>query len=189
MEPLEIKKEMKYPHLNIRTVIILLFAVLLGACRRETADAEKTMPADSLEQVRPLALRMDYLQHDGEHCSLAVKGDSLYFYHLVRIWPNKEYLYLMKKKRLEDWQIRNLQQLRDAVAPDSARFDSNPDWVICGVSSVVLSIDDKRRLYIYGHDLEASMPPALLTLYLYIKSISPYDYLKNEWLDYVEYVD
>lgn len=50
---------MKYPHLNIKTVIILLFAVLFGACRRETADAEKTMPADSLEQVRPLALRMD----------------------------------------------------------------------------------------------------------------------------------
>lgn len=81
-------------------MIILLFAVILVACGRETADAEKTVPADSLEQVRPLDLRMDYLQHDGEHCSLAVKGDSLYFYHLVRIWRGKEYLYLMKKKGL-----------------------------------------------------------------------------------------
>ena len=174
---------------NIRIVIILLFAVLLGACRRETADAEKTIPADRLEQVRPLALRMDYLQHDRDHCSLAVKGDSLYFYHLVRKCSGKKYFYLMKKKRLEDWQIRNLQQLRDAVALDSVCFDSDPDWIICGVSSVELRIDGKRRLYIYGHDLEASMPPALLTLYLYIKSISPYDYLKDEWLDYVEYID
>lgn len=70
--------------------------------------------------------------------------------------------------------------MRDAVAPDSVRFDCDPDWIMSGVPSVMLSIDGKRRLYIYGHDLEASMPPALLTLYLYIKSISPYDYLKDE---------
>lgn len=173
---------------NIRAVIILLFAVMLGSCGREMTDAEKTIPADSLEPVCPLDLRVDYLQHDGDHCRLAVKGDSLYFYHLVRKWPGKEYLYLMKKKRLEDWQIRNLQQLRDAVAPDSVGFDCDPDWIIYGVGTVVLSIDGKQRLSNYDHELEVSMPPALLTLYLYMESISPYDYLKGEWLNYVELV-
>lgn len=174
---------------NIRILIILLFAVILGSCGDKMDNAENSIPTHSFEQVRPLDLRVDYTHHDGYHCRLAVNGDSLYFYHVERIWPGKEYIYLMKKHKLEDWQIRNLQQLRDAVAPDSVRFDCNSDWFVTGCQTIILSIDGKSRLYNYGHDLEASIPPALLTLYLYMESISPYNYVKDEWLEYVEYND
>lgn len=172
---------------NIRILLVLLLITFfIFSCNFGPADNLSETVSDGEIRERPLDLRIDYrgFGEEPEMCEISIVGDSLFFYdngsYECAVPDSRKRL--VKKFRLKDWQIKNLQQLRNAVKPDSMEFSTFGNNFVTDDQAISFYIDGKSRLSIYGNDLEVSIPPALLTLLLYVKSVSPYDYTDKEWL-------
>lgn len=178
--------------LNIRFVFFLLLAsTVISSCSIGVSDNRADTGADSEICERSLDLRVEYTGGGDcpEMCEISIAGDSLFFYdNNLFIDSCSSYEPVINRKRrlvnklkLENWQVKNLRQLLDAVGPDSICFRDfgyNPEM---DVEEVSMYIDGQRRLYNEGHNMDEPIPPALLTLYLYLYKLSPYDYQKDEW--------
>lgn len=181
---------------NIRVVFVLLLTSLFVSCKIGTIDQNDEISVDSIEYNKPLNLHISFTGDSDcpEMCDLYIMGDSLFFYDNGFFVDSCSYAQpvldrrkqLVKKLKLEDWQVKNLQQLCSAVGSDSKAFITESSIFICDVRCVNFSIDGKPRLFLYQHWLDWPVPPALLTLYLYVYNLSPYDYNKYEWLKYVK---
>lgn len=169
---------------NIRIIVaVVILSAIIASCRGAGLDDEYPAMGYSVENAHPLDFTVDYISGGFEgRCQLSVQGDSLYFYD-VEMWQDKNRR-LMEKKRLKDWQVRNLYQLREAAGSDTSSFRCHASVLIIDAGERMLSIDGRLRLYDSSRDSDPPAPPVLWTLYRYLQSISPYDYEKNEWLEY-----